>query len=98
MNWPFHDAPDVVVLTTRSVIENNDWIHYVSHDADDGAWQFLSVSGAPDDESDARVVLLRNIIAKDPSLNLIADLPLGWFAWRDTADGHWKRRKQKSEV
>ena len=93
MEWPFADAPNVVVFTSKSVIEDGDWIHYVSHDEDDGAWQFLSVHGAPEMEADSRIVLLRNMVARDPSLNEIANLPLGWIAWRDNALGEWKRRK-----
>jgi len=93
MNWPFPDNPDVVVFTSKNVIENGDWIHYVSHDEEDGAWQFHGINGVPETESDARIVLLRNMLKADSSLSAIADLPVGWFAWRDSADGPWKRRK-----
>lgn len=97
MNWSFPDSPDVIVFTSKYVIDNGDWIHCVSHDEDDGAWQFHSINGAPETESEARIVLLRNIVELDSSLNAIADLPIGWIAWRDTADGPWKRGRRSQE-
>lgn len=94
MEWPFPDDPDVLVFTSREVIEKKDWIHYVSHDAEDGAWQFLGYKGSPERESDARLVLLRTMLKHDETLASLADLPIGWIAWRDTAEGPWFRRSQ----
>lgn len=39
--WPFDDPPNRRCYTTVHVLENNDPILLVTHDADDGAWQFL---------------------------------------------------------
>lgn len=94
MDWAFPDPPDVVVFTSKSVAEEGDWVHFVSHDEDDGAWQFHSIQGAPNTQSDARLVLLRNIVKKDPTLIEVADLPLGWIAWRQAPNAEWKRQKR----
>jgi hypothetical protein len=94
MSWPFPDPPDVMVFTSRDVVERGNWIHYVGHDLDDGAWQFLSINGAPESELDARLVLLRNIVELDPTLKEVADLPLGWIAWRNSKEAKWKRRQR----
>jgi len=91
--WPFKDSPDVVVFTSRDVIDLGEWIHHVSHDLDDGAWQFHSINGSPDDPSDARVVSLKNIVDMDHSLLEIADLPVGWIASRKAKDASWVRTK-----
>ncbi|MCC9608731.1 DUF2185 domain-containing protein [Blastopirellula sp. JC732] len=91
MNWPFPDEPNVVCFTSKSVVEEGAWIHYVSHDEEDGAWQFHSLDGIPESESDARIVSLRTMLRIDPRLAEIADLPLGWIAWRDSVDEPWKR-------
>jgi len=94
MDWPFPDDPDVVVLTSRGVVDDGDWVHYVSHDEDDGAWQFHGHKGVPDSDADARVVLLRNMLKIDSTLGALGDLPTGWIARRDSADGPWERRRR----
>ncbi len=94
MAWLFQDPPDVVAYTSKAVAELGHWIHYVSHDEDDGAWQFHSVDGAPQSTDDARLMLLRNIVALDPTVACLADLPLGWIAWRDSRDSEWNRKQR----
>lgn len=91
MSWPFSDPDNILVFTSKDIIDSGMWIYYVSHDADDGAWQFHSASGPPKAESDARVVLLRNMVARDPTIANLADLPLGWCAWRESPDAAWRR-------
>ena len=95
VNGSFFDHSDTMVFTSKSVIDDGDWVHYVSHDEEDGAWQFHGIHGAPESESEARLVLFRNMLQSDSSLSAILDLPVGWFAWRDAADGPWKRGKQE---
>ena len=66
---------------------------YVYHDEDDGAWQFHA---DPDpDEDDAMVVGLGEVVSLDPSLQSIADLPLGWCAWRENKSETWKRQEMQ---
>jgi hypothetical protein len=43
--WQFADSPNVVAFTTRQILRGEHVIDYVSHDADDGAWQFLARHG-----------------------------------------------------
>jgi hypothetical protein len=78
------------VYTTRFVIEDKSPIILVSHD-EDGDWQFLSEEGPV--ESEARVILLGEMIQHDPSILEIADLALGAKAFRDNADCPWRIRK-----
>jgi hypothetical protein len=89
--WPFTDPPNVAVFTNKKIVEGTDWIQRVSHDEDDGAWQFHPIDGTT--ESDARVVGLKTIFQIDPSIALLADLPAGWCASRTSANGAWKREK-----
>ena len=88
-NWPFDDSPNVAVITTRHVLEGAP-ILLVAHDEEDGGWQFHT--GGPAIEADARVVGLREIWVLDPSVAEVADLPLGWQAWRNTPAGPWRRK------
>src|SRR5262245_46280006 len=98
MNWPFQDPPNVAVFTGKEIAEGRTWIYYVSHDEDDGAWQFHGVDGPPRDEKDARVVSLRKIVELDPTIKSLADLPLGWCAWRDGQSREWQRQpKDRTE-
>lgn len=92
--WPFADAPNVAVLTVRDIVEGRAWIAHVSHDADDGTWQFHPAGPTPPDAADARVVSLRSLVERDPSLAAIADLPLGGRAWRASAQATWQRDVQ----
>jgi hypothetical protein len=68
-------------------------ISLVTHDADDGMWQFLSVETGPLNDSDGRIVGLGEIVALDPTLTALVDLPVGWKAWRLSKDAPWQRSK-----
>jgi hypothetical protein len=50
-------------------------------DDEDGAWQFHG-SQSSRQEGDARVVSLQNIVELDDTIRDLADLPVGWHAWR----------------
>ena len=93
-SWPFKDPPNVAVFTSKQILSGEEWIYYVSHDEEDGAWQFHPMSG-PIAENQASVVGLRTILDLDPSLAILADLPLGWCAWRDEKGSAWQRMKKE---
>ncbi|NML35491.1 hypothetical protein [Paraburkholderia antibiotica] len=91
--WAFADPPNVAVIANRKIVYAHEWIAYVSHDSDDGAWQFHTNDPEPPMESDAVVVSLQSIVNLDPSVAKLADLPLGWHAWRGSKDEQWQRAK-----
>jgi hypothetical protein len=95
MDWSFQDPPNVAVFTSKDIVEKGKWIYYVSHDGDDGAWQFHSIDGPPSSGSDARLVSLKSIVELDPTIAVLADLPLGWCAWRDTQNSVWQRQLKR---
>ena len=88
-DWPFEDAPNTASITTRQVLEAGAPILRVTHDADDGSWQFLC--GTTDDPADARVIGLGRMYARDATLGELADLPEGSQAWRAAPDQPWQR-------
>lgn len=90
-NWTFDEEPRLGVITTAPVLEGAP-ILMVSHDADDGGWQFLC--GTTTDPADGRIVHLEEIVAIDPTVTQIADLRLGWVAFRRVAGGEWIREPQ----
>ncbi|MCJ0764509.1 hypothetical protein [Variovorax terrae] len=91
-DWSFADPPNVAVFIDRSIVEGGNWIAYVYHDADDGAWQFRATSSS--DEGAPMLVSLRSVTKMDSSVAELADLPLGWRAWRDTPQSMWERAEK----
>lgn len=89
--WLFDDPRNVAVFTVRSVWEDRRPILYVFHDHDDGAWQF-HVDIEPDC-GESSVVALEEIVRIDPTIMELADLPLGWCAWREAIGMPWERKK-----
>ena len=41
MEFPFYDSPDTATIICCHILERQTPILYVSHDEDDGMWQFL---------------------------------------------------------
>lgn len=93
--WPFEDQENTWAFTTKAVIERGEPVLYVWHDADDGAWQFRDGSDA--EIEDIIVVGLGEVVGKDPTLKSLADLPLGWCAWRKDKSDMWKREKDQCD-
>jgi hypothetical protein len=87
--WPFPDPPNLAVITVRQIIDDGRPILAVSHDAEDGAWQFLT--GGPCETDDGRVVSLEVAVRRDPTLLDLAGLPAGWRAWRAAVGEPWQR-------
>jgi len=87
IEFPFYDAPNTATFTCCHVMENNEPIVYVSHDEDDGAWQFLC--GKKHEENEARIVSLYSIYLKDKSIEALADMPCGYCAERKDKNAEW---------
>ncbi len=69
MKFPFYDAPNTATITCCHILENGEPILYVSHDEDDGMWQFLCGKAHETDE------------AKLVSLKSVFDLGRGVWTW-----------------
>lgn len=91
VEWPFDDPPNVAVITTRQILSKDAPILFVSHDEEDGGWQFHTDENVS--ESDARIVSLHFVVSRDSSLKQLADLPLGWVATRSSVAAPWQRAK-----
>ena len=90
--FPFDDHPDTYTITCSHILDNGEPILYVSHDGDDGMWQFLC--GKTHTESEARVVSLGEVFAKDNTLADIADMPPGYIAERSDVHDGWQIKKR----
>jgi hypothetical protein len=91
-DWPFDDPENVATMTVRQITHGGQPILLVSHDADDGMWQFLT--GGPIQMADAMIVSLREVYQIDPSIGELADLPLGWMAQRSAVGQPWRRQSK----
>lgn len=89
MEYKFLDDKNTMVITTRKVIEGKSCILLVSHDKDDGMWEFLD--GEDVNKEDAVIVSIFEMIQIDESLNKLYDLPLGWIAHRQNRTAEWIR-------
>ena len=85
----FPDDLKTPVFTTKYVVTDKKEITYVSHDADDGSWEFLSDDIIKDYVPVAKVISLEQMIKIDPTLLELADMPLGYFANRKTKKDKW---------
>ena len=92
--WPFADPPNFNAFSTRQVMEQGDPILLVSHEEDDGAWQFI---GGAWSEKDLVVICLEHAVAMDPTVRELADLPLGWTAVRKSPGAPWDRHPSPPE-
>jgi hypothetical protein len=93
-NWKFPDPPHTRVFLSEAVHSGAEPVTYASHDLEDGAWQFLGDSMAGDGK--AVISCFHHPIDNDPTLNELADLPLGWWAERAKPGDPWVRNRHES--
>jgi hypothetical protein len=85
----FESPLDIAVFTTKFVLDDKKTITYVTHDIEDGVWQFFSDDSFENFEEVAKIVGLQEIFDMDNSLLEIADLPLGFCATRKDKFDNW---------
>ena len=90
--WKFSDVENTAVFSTRQILNENMPILYVSHDEDDGAWQFHH--GKNTSIENALIVSLAEMVDLDNTLNQLFDLPLGWIANRNSTGDFWRIKRK----
>ncbi len=91
----FAEPLSTAVFTTKFVIEDKNPITYVSHDSEDGSWQFFSDDEFEDFEKVAKIVGLGEIIELDKTILQLADMPEGYIAYRKNKDDKWIIQKEE---
>ena len=86
-SWKWPDPTHTMAFVRSAVAKNAEPVVDVYHDKEDGAWQFHGKTM----EGERSLICLRHVVDHDASLNEIADLPLGWRAWRESIDAPWVR-------
>ena len=93
MKFPFDEPKNVAVFTCKHILEDGADICYISHDKEDGFWQFLC--GSNDHiESDARIISLKHAFDLDNSIGKLASMPLGCCAIRKKKGAVWQGFKK----
>ncbi len=88
-DWQFDDPPYLEVISLSRILSGGSSVRLVTRDNDDGSWQFLD--GEHVFEREAIVVTLGEMIDFDATLAELAELPIGWYAWRASGELPWKR-------
>ncbi|SFV00461.1 hypothetical protein [Butyrivibrio sp. INlla21] len=92
MKYEFIDDKNTMVITTKNIVSKEKSIMLVSHDEDDGMWEFLE--GEEVKEEDAMIISLYEMVSIDPTVNQIADLPLGYIAYRNSGHEDWVKQEK----
>jgi len=86
-NWKFPENPHSRVFLSETVHSGTEAVTYVSHDTEDGAWQFLC--GSMSDGGGPVISFSHHPVDHDPRLAELVDLPLGWCAKRGRVGEPW---------
>ena len=81
------------MFTSRQVMDGELPILLVTHDGEDGAWQFVHGTET-DDLSNGILVHPEHLVDLDPSVASLEDLPRGWIAWRPEPEDPWTREPE----
>jgi hypothetical protein len=92
--WPFGDPPDTMVFSTKRIAFEHQPVLYVVHNSD-GAWQFTD--GHDVGPEDMALVHMAHVAGAHLGSVEVADLPLGWEAFRQAESAPWTRRRITGE-
>jgi uncharacterized protein DUF4262 len=93
-DWKFPDPPHTGVYATKRIMKGEEPILLVTHDVEDGAWQFHGPSESTIET--AALVCFHHIADRDAKIKELFDLPKGWCAKRDSVLDSWVREPNSS--
>ena len=96
LNKVFPDSLNTAVFTTKFVVHDRKEITYISHDFEDGSWEFYSDDNFDNYEDIVLILSLDEIIQLDISVLEVADLPLGFVATRKSKAEDWTITKNET--
>ena len=86
---------DTLVFTTKFVLDEGKKITVVTHEKEDGAWQFFSDDKFDDFKEVIRITLFKQILLMDPSIRKLSSMPEGHYAILDESADTWRIRQRK---
>ena len=88
-DYRFSDPENTACIVCSHVLSDNAPILRVTHDEEDGMWQFLC--GAENHESDQpKIVALSEAASLDLTVNELHEMPIGIGAERESKNGPWQ--------
>jgi len=93
-NKKFKGKDNTAVFTTKFVLTDKKDITTVTHEKEDGAWQFFSNDHFDNFEDVAKIVGLVEIVKLDCTILELADMPEGFAAHRKFKGDKWIIEKQ----
>ncbi|MCU8075886.1 hypothetical protein [Shewanella sp. SM29] len=88
-DYKFSDPKNTACIVCSHVLSLNAPILRVTHDENNGMWQFLC--GAENHETDqAKIIALGEAASIDLSVNELYEMPLGVGAERESKNGQWQ--------
>ena len=85
--WPFRVSENTLAYTSSRVLEEAAPIVLVFHDHD-GDWQFLH--GEVGEADECKLICMGCVYDLDNSVGILADLPPGTIAYRDSVADPWQ--------
>ena len=92
-DYPFEDSANTASIICRHIVHEGKPVLYVSHDEEDGMWQFMC--GGTHNTEDAMVVALKEAYDCDNSVGALSQMPCGYYAERETQNSDWVIRKDQ---
>jgi hypothetical protein len=92
LDFKFFEKRNLAVFIVKQIFKDNKPILYVSHDSEEGDWQFLTGDTVMTD--DIMIVSLEEVVKHDPTINELFNLPRGHSATRDIPGGKWLRQNE----
>ena len=89
LDFKFFEPRNVATFVARQIFKEGKPILRVSHEDDDGSWQFLFEDDVT--SADVMVVCLEEVVKRDPSVNELFNLPTGQMATREFVGAKWVR-------
>ena len=88
-DFKFNETKNTACFVCNHVLEKKRPILFVSHDKEDGSWQFLCGENDHTDEN-IRIISLEEATILDSTLNDLYEMPEGIGAEREKVGMKWK--------
>jgi len=92
LEFKFFEKRNLAVFVAKQIFKDDKPILHVSHDSEEGDWQFLT--GDTVTNEDIMIVSLEQVVKHAPTINELFNLPRGQFATRDIPGGKWLRQNE----
>lgn len=88
-DYKFKEPKNTACFVCNHVLEKNRPILFVSHDSEDGSWQFLCGENDHSEEN-IRIISMEEATKLDSTVNELFEMPEGVSAEREEIGREWK--------